>query len=97
MPGNGFLCIGVQPRGDRSIGFDCASEAVALRDGVNVSDTDTIFGVLPAGVRRIEVTDDEGLRHVESVVNHLYLLAPVSATVRYRARSGRLVSFRVIG
>jgi hypothetical protein len=96
MPGNGFLCIGVQAAGDGHMSTGCASEAKALRDGLNVSDTDNVYGLLPDGVHQIEVTDDNGFHHVESVIDNVYELPPVSATIRYQVGGAGSVSFRVI-
>jgi hypothetical protein len=96
MPGNGFLCMGVQAAGDEHMGTGCASEAKALKDGLNVSDGTNLYGVLPDGVHQIEVTDDDGLRHVEPVVDNVYELGPVSATIRYQVGATGSVSFRVV-
>lgn len=97
IPGNGYLCIALEPVGDDSGGGSCQTEAVALRDGLSVSDSDSIYGILPDGVTQVDVTDDTGFHHVESVVDNVYVLPPISATVRYRSAAGRTVSFRVIG
>jgi hypothetical protein len=96
IPGNGFLCIGVQAIGNDLMDLGCETQAVALRHGASVFDTERIYGLLPDGIRQIEVTDDTGLRQVVSVNDNVYVLAPVSATIRYRTGAGRVVSFRVI-
>ena len=96
VPGNGFLCIGVQAVGDDRMGNGCETEDVALKYGLSVSDTENIYGLLPDGVRQIEVTDDNGFHHVESVNDNVYVLPPVSATIRYRDGDDRAVTFRVI-
>ena len=96
IPGNGFLCIGVQAIGNDLMDLGCETQAVALRYGASVFNTENIFGLLPDGVRQIEVTDDTGFRHVVSVNDNVYVLPPISATVRYRAAAGKVVGFRVI-
>jgi hypothetical protein len=96
MPGNGFLCIGVQAVGNDVVDTGCESQAVAVKYGVSVSNTENLYGVLPDGVRQIEVTDDNGFHHVESVNDNVYVLPPVSATIRYRTGAGATVTFRVI-
>jgi hypothetical protein len=96
IPGNGFLCIGVQAIGDDLMDLGCETQAVALSDGANVFDTENIFGLLPDGIRQIDVTDDTGFRQVVSVNDNVYMLSPVSATVRYRTAAGKVVAFRVI-
>jgi hypothetical protein len=98
IPGNGYLCIGVQDDDDpdNGVATSCATQADAFEKGMTVSNSENIYGILPDGVHQIEVTDDTGFRHVESVVDNVYVLAPVSATVRYRVGAADLVSFRVI-
>ena len=96
VPGNGFLCIGVQAIGNDLMDLGCETQAVALKYGASVFNTENIFGVLPDGIRQIEVTDDTGFHHVESVNDNVYVLPPVSATVRYRTGAGKVVAFRVI-
>jgi hypothetical protein len=64
--------------------------------GISVFNTENIYGLLPDGIRRIDVTDDTGLHHVESVNNNVYVLSPVSATIRYRTGGGKVVVFRVV-
>lgn len=96
IPGNGFLCIGVQAIGNDLMDLGCQTQAVALAKGASVFDTENIYGLLPDGVRQIDVTDDTGFRHVVSVNDNVYVLPPVSATVRYRAAAGKAVVFRVI-
>ncbi len=96
MPGNGFVCVGPQAIGDDAMDTGCETEAVARKYGVSVSDGDNIYGVLPDGVHQIEVTDDNGFHHVESVNDNVYVLPPVGATIRYRTATGDTVAFRVI-
>ena len=96
IPGNGFLCIGVEAIGNDLMDLGCETQAAALRYGASVFNTENIFGLLPDGVRQIEVTDDTGFRHVVSVNDNVYVLPPVSATIRYRAATGRVLSFRVV-
>jgi hypothetical protein len=96
MPGNGFVCIGVQTVGDDVMDTGCETQAVALKYGLSVSNTERIYGLLPDGVRQIEVTDDNGFHHVESVNDNVYVLPPVGATIRYRDGSGDVIAFRVI-
>jgi hypothetical protein len=96
IPGNGFVCIGVQTVGDGVMDTGCETQAVALRYGLSVSDTESIYGLLPDGVDQIEVTDDNGFHHVVSVNDNVYLLPPVSATVRYGTGTGEVVAFRVV-
>lgn len=96
IPGNGFLCIGVQAVGDDLMDLGCERQAVALSSGASVFNTENIYGLLPDGVRQIEVTDDTGFRHVVSVNDNVYVLPPVSATIRHRTATGKVVSFRVI-
>jgi hypothetical protein len=97
IPGNGYLCIAVEPIGDDNGSGSCETQAVALKDGLSVSNADDIYGILPDGITQIDVTDDTGLHHVESVVDNVYVLPPVSATIRYRSADGQTVGFRVIG
>ncbi len=96
VPGNGFVCIGVQAIGNDLMDLGCETQAVALTDGLSVFNTEHIYGLLPDGIRKIDVTDDNGFRHVESVNDNVYVLPPVSATIRYRAATGKLLTFRVI-
>jgi hypothetical protein len=97
VPGNGYVCLAVQdPGANGGINGGCNSKAVALRDGLQSNDGKTIYGVLPDGIDRIEVTDDDGFRHVEPVVRNAYLLRSANATVRYPV-GGRVEVFRVIG
>jgi hypothetical protein len=96
MPGNGFVCIGVQAIGDDEMDTGCETQAVALKYGLSVSNSENIYGVLPDGIRQIEVTDDDGFHHVEAVNDNVYVLPPVGATIRYRAAGGEVVAFRVI-
>jgi hypothetical protein len=96
IPGNGYVCIGVQTVGDDLMDTGCETEATALKYGVSVSNTENIYGVLPDGIRQIDVTDDDGFHHVESVNDNVYVLPPVSATVRYRDAQGDVVAFRVV-
>jgi len=95
VPGNGFSCLAVEePTG--GINGGCDTEAVVLRDGVRINNGTTIYGVLPDGIDKIEVTDDDGFRHVEPVSHNAYVLRNASATVRYPVGS-RIEMFRVIG
>jgi hypothetical protein len=96
IPGNGFLCVGVQAVGDDAMVMGCETRTVALKYGASVFNTENIYGLLPDGIRRIDVTDDTGFHHVESVNDNVYVLPPVSATIRYRAATGKIVKFRVI-
>jgi hypothetical protein len=96
VPGNGFVCIGVQAIGNDLMDLGCETRAVALKYGLSVFNTENIYGVLPDGIRQIEVTDDTGFHHVESVNDNVYVLPPVSATVHYRTSAGKIVAFRVI-
>jgi hypothetical protein len=96
IPGNGFLCIGVQAAGNDLMDLGCETQASGLRYGASVFNTENIFGLLPDGIHQISVTDDTGFRHVVSVNDNVYVLPPVSATVRYRTRAGKTVAFRVI-
>jgi hypothetical protein len=96
IPGNGFLCVGVQAIGDDAMVMGCEAQAVALKYGASAFNTENIYGLLPDGIRRIDVTDDTGFHHVESVNDNVYVLPPVSATIRYRAAGGKVLSFRVI-
>jgi hypothetical protein len=98
VPGNGFACLAVQAAGGSSqVSATCDTEAMALRDGLHFIDGDMVYGILPDGVERIEVTDDDGFRHVEPVHRNGFILRAVSATVRYRIRGGPVEMFRVIG
>jgi hypothetical protein len=96
VPGNGFVCIGVQAVGNDLMDIGCETQGVALKYGLSVFDTENIYGLLPDGIRPIDVTDDNGFHHVESVNDNVYVLPPVSATVRYRTSAGKVVAFRVI-
>ncbi len=96
IPGNSFACIGVQAIGGDVMDTGCETEAVALKYGLSVSNTENIYGLLPDGIRQIEVTDDDGFHHVESVNDNVYVLPPVSATIRYRTAAGEVVAFRVV-
>jgi hypothetical protein len=97
VPGNGYACLALQEP-DGLITAGCATEAVALRDGIQANDNDGIYGVLPDGVNQIEVTDDrDGYRHVEPVDHNAYVLKNVSATIRYPLKGGGQETFRVIG
>jgi hypothetical protein len=96
VPGNGFVCIGVQAIGNDLMDMGCETEAVGLKYGISTTNTESIYGVLPDGIRQIDVTDDNGFHHVESVNDNVYVLPPVGATIRYRTRAGKAVAFRVI-
>jgi hypothetical protein len=96
VPGNGFVCIGVQAIGNDLMDIGCETEAVGLKYGISTTNTENIYGLLPDGIRQIDVTDDNGFHHVESVNDNVYVLPPVGATIRYRARAGKIVTFRVI-
>ncbi len=96
VPGNGFLCIGVQAIGNDVMDIGCETQAVALKYGASVFNTENIYGLLPDGVRQIDVTDDSGFHHVASVNHNVYVLPPVSATIRYRTGASKVVTFRVI-
>jgi hypothetical protein len=96
VPGNRFLCIGVQAIGNDLMDMGCETQAVALTYGASVFNTENIYGLLPDGIRQIDVTDDNGFHHVESVNDNVYVLPPVSATIRYRTGAGKVVAFRVI-
>jgi hypothetical protein len=98
IPGNGFVCLGVQPLDAETLATGCNTQAVALRDGVNVVDGDTLYGLLPDGIDRIEVTDDDGFKHTEPVTDNAYILKNANATVRYPVgKEGDVEVFRVIG
>lgn len=98
VPGNGFVCLGVQdPADPDALTTGCNTEAVALRDGVSANDNTAIYGVLPDGIHQIEVTDDDGFRHVEPVHDNAYVLRNVSATVRYPVGAKDQEMFRIIG
>lgn len=94
-PGNGFACLAVEePAG--GINGSCDREAVVIRDGLRTNNGKTIYGILPDGVDKIEVTDDDGFRHVEPVHRNAYVLRNTSATVRFPV-GDRVEMFRVIG
>jgi hypothetical protein len=97
VPGNGYACLALQePDGIVTLG--CATETVALHDGIQANDKEAIYGILPDGVDQIEVTDDrDGYRHVEPVDHNAYVLKNVSATIRYPAGAKNQATFRVIG
>jgi hypothetical protein len=98
IPGNGFVCIGVQTLNTQDLSTGCNTLAVALRDGVNVAAGDAIYGLLPDGIDRIEVTDDDGFKHTEPVTDNAYLIKNANATIRYPVgRDGDVEMFRVIG
>jgi hypothetical protein len=98
IPGNGFVCIGVQPLDTQTLSTGCNTLAVALRDGVNIAVGDTIYGLLPDGIDQVEVTDDDGFKHTEPVTDNAYLLRNASATIRYPVgKDGDVEMFRVIG
>lgn len=97
VPGNGYACLAVQER-DGLIVAGCATETVALRDGIQTNDKQAIYGILPDGIDGIEVTDDrDGYRHVEPVDHNAYVLKNVSATIRYPVGAKDPATFRVIG
>jgi hypothetical protein len=97
VPGNGFACLAVEePEPGGQVALSCDAEAVVLRAGLRVNDGKTIYGVLPDGIDKIEVTDDDGFRHVEPVSHNAYVLRNASATVRYPV-GDRIEMFRVIG
>jgi hypothetical protein len=98
VPGNGYACLALQEP-DGLITAGCATEMVALRDGIQANDTEAIYGVLPDGIDRIEVTDDrDGYRHTEPVDHNAYVLKNASATIRYTPRNTvQPQTFRVIG
>jgi hypothetical protein len=97
VPGNGYACLALQEP-DGLITAGCATEAVALRDGIQANDNQAIYGVLPDGIGQIEVTDDrDGYRHVEPVDHNAYVLKNASATIRYPIRGQGQETFRVIG
>jgi hypothetical protein len=97
VPGNGYACLALQEP-DGVITGGCATEAVALRDGMQANDKEGIYGVLPDGIDQIEVTDDrDGYRHIEPVDHNAYVLKNVSATIRYRVEGKPPETFRVIG
>lgn len=97
VPGNGFACLALQePEPKSEITLGCDTEAVVVRDGLRVNVARTIYGVLPDGIDKIEVTDDDGFRHVEPVSHNAYVLRDTSATVRYPV-GDRIEMFRVIG
>jgi hypothetical protein len=97
VPGNGFACLVVEePAPSGAVTINCETEAVVLRAGLRANDGKTIYGVLPDGIDRIEVTDDDGFRHVEPVSHNAYVLPDASATVRYPV-GDRVEVFRVIG
>lgn len=97
VPGNGYACLALQER-DGLITAGCATETVALRDGIQANDNEAIYGVLPDGVDQIEVTDDrDGYRHVEPVDHNAYALKNISATIRYPVGGEDRATFRVIG
>ncbi len=96
IPGNGFVCIGIQAIGDDVMDLGCVTQAIGLTHGISVFNTENIYGLLPDGISQIDVTDDTGFHHVESVNDNVYVLPPVSATIRYRTGAGKRVVFRVI-
>jgi hypothetical protein len=95
IPGNGFVCIAVETLGARELTATCDEEAVALHDGVYVTESDTVYGLLPDGIHQIDVTDDDGFHHTEPVTDNAYLLRKTNATVRYRTAAGEEL-FRII-
>jgi hypothetical protein len=97
IPGNGFVCLGLQTLGTSELGATCNTQSAALREGLQNGDGEAIYGVLPDGIDRIEVTDDNGFRHVEHVNGNAYVLRNASATVRYPIGPNRIETFRVIG
>jgi len=97
VPGNGFACLAVEePAPKDEVTLSCDTEAVVVRDGLRANVGKTIYGVLPDGIDKIEVTDDDGFRHVEPVSHNAYVLRDASATVRYPV-GDRIEMFRVIG
>jgi hypothetical protein len=97
VPGNGYACLALQEP-DGLITAGCATESVALRDGIQANDAQGIYGVLPDGIDQIEVTDDrDGYRHVETVDHNAYVLKNASATIRYPVGGENQQTFRVIG
>jgi hypothetical protein len=97
IPGNGYVCLGVQAPGADELGGTCNTEAVALREGLQQNDDETIYGVLPDGIDRIEVTDDDGFRHIVPVDHNAYALRNASATIRYPVGKDGIEMFRIIG
>ncbi|HET6508368.1 MAG TPA: hypothetical protein VFG42_16360 [Baekduia sp.] len=98
IPGNGFVCLGLEnPAPHRGLSIGCDTEEVALRDGLQANDGKSIYGVLPDGVTRIEVTDDDGFRHIEPVNRNAYVLSDDNVTVRYPVGAKRQQTFRIIG
>jgi hypothetical protein len=104
VPGNGYVCLALQEAGAQgAVTGSCNTKAVALREGVQVAVGRSgvgggvwIYGILPDGIDKIEVTDDDGFRHVEPVSHNAYLLRDTGATVRYPV-GNRMEMFRVIG
>lgn len=97
VPGNGYACLALQEP-DGLVTAGCATETVALHDGIQANDNEGIYGILPDGIDQIEVTDDrDGYRHVEPVDHNAYVLKNVSATIRYPVGAKNPATFRVIG
>lgn len=97
VPGNGYACLAVEEP-DGTVTAGCTTEAVAQRDGIQASDPEAIYGVLPDGIDQIEVTDDrDGYRHVEPVDHNAYVLKNTSATIRYPVGGENQETFRVFG
>jgi hypothetical protein len=97
MPGNGFVCIGLQPTGDPTMGAGCNTEAAARAGALTVGDGDKVLGIVPDGVRSVTVTDaGTGLRHDEPVTDNVYELAYKPAAVTLTVPGSDPVTFNVL-
>lgn len=97
MPGNGFVCIGMQAVGDATIGAGCNTDAAARAGALTFSDGNALFGIAPDGVRSVTVTDaDTGLRHDEPVIDNVYELANQPASVQLTVPGSEPVRFNVL-
>jgi hypothetical protein len=97
MPGNGFVCVAMQPIGATTMSAGCNTDDAARTGALTTGDGIRIFGVAPDGVSSITVTDaDTGLRHDEPVVDNVYELAYKPANIRLTLPDGQPVSFDVV-
>ena len=97
MPGNGFACVAMQPTGDRTMSQGCNTDAAARAGSLTASDGNTVFGIVPDGVRSVTVTDTgTGLRHDEPVIDNVYELAYQPAAVTLTVPGRDPVTFDVV-
>lgn len=96
IPGNAYLCIGVQ-YDTEYVAMGCNTEEEALVHGLNTSDGSTVTGIVPDGVDHLDMRKpDTTTKRRVAVSDNVYSIPADDVRVSYELK-GKQERFRIVG